>query len=535
MQHTLTVVDQIGEGFACAIERSCGIEYVDLFRKSCGVKVSSNYRKFGDCQTSCAGYLFHHHQAVALVERMDLKTIESESEARVSDGNDDTLIAGGDKVVSQECSSQDNCDCGPVECPMIVTTVSEFGFVRERRYASAIELAEAIIAALPETLMGSVVSDVHVQPSARACAIDVTSAPHLAWQLSQGHYPCRSCGRFCLGTQGLRTHQVQEHVLATDLARRAAIDTAWQLVPYTGTCNPVPVLLTPPMDTGIIATTKPPPEKTATDTGVADTTPPPVPMGGMDAAKEGALDVLRSLVAGGWDPREARDRERNTPLTWAAGNGHLAVCRFLVDECGVDPRAATGTRKHRREPMHWAARNGRVEVCAWLVGEHGADVDAPTENGTTPLHLAISQGKIDVVRWLVESGGCDINRCNGFGCNAAHWSGLRGDVPLLQYLHTHGLDYFHFNDNGRSALHKGAVKGNRATCEWLLLPRECGGAGLDHRHMQPEQCGDTPMTLAASCSEMELAAYLQTEYDLSVARSKLKGVSPAPAPAPTAE
>jgi hypothetical protein len=512
MEPAQNLLGLINGAFARAIERACGEEYVEFYQQNCAVKQSNNFRKFGDMVTTCASHIFRHHLAIAQ-QRAKKQPDQF--------GLFNTIgLCGAD--IDIQSDSQSCAPCGKVSklTLMKVTTVSEMGFVRERIYPSALELAEAIVANLPEEQLGPVIADVHISTRAGGAGItsgggfstvfiDITSAEHMAWHLAQGHFPCRDCGRFCLGTQGLRTHQVQEHVQATAVARRAAIDTAWQLVVYEGaeedTCN-------------YTASLSPAAEEAPTKLSVAI---PPVD--GIEAAKRGDIEAMRAMVTGGWDPRAARDKEHNTPLTWAAGNGHLAACRWLVDHCGMDPRASTGTRKHSRQPIHWSARNGRVDVCAWLVLEHNADVDAPTENGTTPLHLAISQGQRETVRWLVEEGGCDVNRCNGFGCNAAHWSGLRGDVPLLRYLHSRGLDYFHRNDNGRTALHKGGVKGNRAACEWFLLPCAEGGAGMDHRHMQPEQCGDTPMTLAASCSEFELQTYLQEQYDLSVARCRARG------------
>lgn len=58
---------------------------------------------------------------------------------------------------------------------------------------------------------------------------------------------------------------------------------------------------------------------------------------GMSACKIGDLVTLRQLVnAGSWDPQIAVDKYGSSALMWAAGAGHLKICKFLVDECGVD-------------------------------------------------------------------------------------------------------------------------------------------------------------------------------------------------------
>lgn len=76
------------------------------------------------------------------------------------------------------------------------------------------------------------------------------------------------------------------------------------------------------------------------------------------------------MYAQGWSPQE-EDRHGSTALLWAAGGGHLPVCRFLVEECGapVEPVDASGSTaskqalKRRRSALHWAARHGHLEVC----------------------------------------------------------------------------------------------------------------------------------------------------------------------------
>lgn len=87
------------------------------------------------------------------------------------------------------------------------------------------------------------------------------------------------------------------------------------------------------------------------------------------AARDGDLAALRRLAAGGWDPLE-EDRHGSNALLWAAGGGHLPVCRFLVEECGVSvdvvaTASAAGRRqlRRRRNALHWAARHGHLAVC----------------------------------------------------------------------------------------------------------------------------------------------------------------------------
>jgi len=52
--------------------------------------------------------------------------------------------------------------------------------------------------------------------------------------------------------------------------------------------------------------------------------------------------------------------------------------------------------------LYWAACNGHVAACDWLI-RHSADVNLTTEkSGSTPLHGAADRGHTDCVRVLLR-------------------------------------------------------------------------------------------------------------------------------------
>ena len=56
---------------------------------------------------------------------------------------------------------------------------------------------------------------------------------------------------------------------------------------------------------------------------------------GLDSCRSGDLAGLqRAVEVLDWDPRTACDRHGSGPLIWAAGGGHLACCKYLVEACG---------------------------------------------------------------------------------------------------------------------------------------------------------------------------------------------------------
>ena len=56
------------------------------------------------------------------------------------------------------------------------------------------------------------------------------------------------------------------------------------------------------------------------------------------------------------------------------------------------------------------------------------------------------------------------------------------------------------------ALHKAAIKGRRAVCEWLLSPE---GGGLGEQHLRADGDGNTPARMARAEGFEELADYLE--------------------------
>jgi len=94
-----------------------------------------------------------------------------------------------------------------------------------------------------------------------------------------------------------------------------------------------------------------------------------------------------------------------TPLSWAAGNGHLEVVALLVEEAGADVESKDN---RGRTTLSWAAENGHLDVVKVLVREGGADVESRDEDGQTPLSFAAMNGHLDVVKSLVKEAGADV-------------------------------------------------------------------------------------------------------------------------------
>ena len=146
--------------------------------------------------------------------------------------------------------------------------------------------------------------------------------------------------------------------------------------------------------------------------------------------------VMRMLEMKSIDVEGRRDGGREngwTCLMIAAENGHLDICRLLID------KGAQVTAKNRGgwTPLHCAARKGHVEIVC-LLCDHGADVEARTINGRRPLHYAAYLGRISVVKELIEERNADVNARFFGGTTALGWARNKSQPEMTAFLISHG-------------------------------------------------------------------------------------------------
>lgn len=106
-----------------------------------------------------------------------------------------------------------------------------------------------------------------------------------------------------------------------------------------------------------------------------------------DAASEGNLIGLKSLLKDNPDLVFSRDKDGDTPLHLAAGNAHLAAVEVLL----ADKADINATNNLGQTPLHLAAANGDTNVTQILLN-HGANVNATNKRGQTPLFYATQFG-----------------------------------------------------------------------------------------------------------------------------------------------
>lgn len=137
------------------------------------------------------------------------------------------------------------------------------------------------------------------------------------------------------------------------------------------------------------------------------------------AAYFGLEKIMIVLLSQRHNP-DPNNKQEQTPLSWAAKNGHEAVVALLLEKDGVDPDSKD---EIGRTPLSWAASNGHEAVVKLLLTKSGSnpefkdtdhgrtqvfwaarpkvDLDFSDKNGRTPLSWAAENGHEAVVKLLL--------------------------------------------------------------------------------------------------------------------------------------
>ncbi|CAN6300036.1 unnamed protein product [Urochloa humidicola] len=91
-------------------------------------------------------------------------------------------------------------------------------------------------------------------------------------------------------------------------------------------------------------------------------------------------------------------------LHCAACQGHLEICKYLVEELGGDPNMAGGVGPLAGQtPFMISAQSGDISTVKYLL-DHGGDLMKADEKGCTVLHHAVCTGSTTVTEFLLSKG-----------------------------------------------------------------------------------------------------------------------------------
>jgi hypothetical protein len=153
------------------------------------------------------------------------------------------------------------------------------------------------------------------------------------------------------------------------------------------------------------------------------------------AARDGNLDRIRELLAGGADINERSGIQTRTALISATSYGHQEAVVYLLAN-SADPNI---TDIQGYGPLQVAACEGFGKIIDVLVAG-GARVDMPVmANGGTALMAAIWNNKLEAVSALIRAG-ADVEHENKSGMRALHIASRLGKAEAVRILLEHGAD-----------------------------------------------------------------------------------------------
>ena len=130
-----------------------------------------------------------------------------------------------------------------------------------------------------------------------------------------------------------------------------------------------------------------------------------------------------------------------TPLSFAAQNGHEGVVKLLLEREDIKPD--TPDTIYGRTPIFWAARGGHERIVKLLLGRKDVNPDTPDPMyGWTPLSRAAYSGHEGVVKLLLNRKDVDPNRRTKFGKTPLTLAAERGHdnvMELLRALHSRAI------------------------------------------------------------------------------------------------
>ncbi|CAM0949119.1 unnamed protein product [Alopecurus aequalis] len=191
----------------------------------------------------------------------------------------------------------------------------------------------------------------------------------------------------------------------------------------------------------------------------------------IEAAISGNLRLLKKM-AKKVDLRGAKDAKGDSILHFAACKGCLEICKFLVEESGLDVNLVTKTGVHvdpidpRGAPLHVALAKDRVEVVKVLL-EHGADPNRFVNNILTPLLFAVIGKSLKCMKLLIEAG-ADLNARGNSGPTPLTQAVDDGFTDFVKFLLKAGADPNIPNEHGAIPVEQAAIHGRRDLVEVLF-------------------------------------------------------------------
>ncbi|MHC4557295.1 MAG: ankyrin repeat domain-containing protein [Planctomycetota bacterium] len=207
-----------------------------------------------------------------------------------------------------------------------------------------------------------------------------------------------------------------------------------------------------------------------------------------EAAAEGDLKAIRSMIGQGIPVDGREDGFWKTALHRAAMSGHKGVVKVLLAN-GADTDARDS---FIASSLHYAAEKGHKDIAELLIA-HGADVDAENASGDTPMQYAAFYDRHDTIKLLLEKGATISN---------IHLAAYMGDLAKLDVFIQEGVGINNLDGHGHAPLHYAAQNGQKEAVELLIAK----GADVNVKDWN----GQAPLSIAAKGGQKDIVELLIT-------------------------
>ena len=194
------------------------------------------------------------------------------------------------------------------------------------------------------------------------------------------------------------------------------------------------------------------------------------------AAKNGHVEVIKTLIEFGSKTLDTPDDEGFTPMHGACLNGHADVIELLVQ---LGSSAIDTPDNYNCTPFHLAVYNGHLSAIQMLVRLGSRVIDTPNKLGDTPMHIAATRGHVSVVEMLVRLGSRAIDTPNNNGLTPMHTAATWRHSLVIEQLARLGSCAMDTRDKiGNTPMHTAVLRDTSSTLSLKLLGADCSSLNI---------------------------------------------------------
>ena len=148
----------------------------------------------------------------------------------------------------------------------------------------------------------------------------------------------------------------------------------------------------------------------------------------------------------------------------AAWNGHLNLCKTLIDKHSFDVNAANNDGW---TAFLFCARSGSHNLFRYFA-DTVTDIDFKANNEMNCLHIATLYGHLNLCKTLISRNRFDVHMTDNANWTALHFSARNGSYELVRFFACMGIDINLKTKNGQNCLHIAALFGHFDLCQTLM-------------------------------------------------------------------